>query len=131
MVRLGYDDFENLFTEVSLEIIEEIDRLWMEYSEGKFGIKGQARIYRELGGTEHYNEKVWDDYARSVGWLWENGITEIQSVNYNSTEVKDFYLPILLYYYGVWLGLLRVRFWQFGDVEIGALNFFALVSRLE
>ena len=93
MVRLGYDDFDELFREVPLEIIEEIDRLWMKYSQGKFGIKGQARIYRELGGTEYFKSEVWVNYASSVGWLSGNNWIEKRSEKSYKVEVENFHLP--------------------------------------
>ena len=78
--------FHNLFTEVSLEIIDEIDRLWMKYSKGKFGLKGQAKIYRDLGGTEEYNEEVWNSFGDRVGW--KKGGRWYKANNF----------PILMYY---------------------------------
>ena len=68
MVIENYDDFNDLFRKVSLDVINEIDRLWMQYSNQKFGIKGQAKIYRDLGGTEEDNNEVWERFGDRVGW---------------------------------------------------------------
>ncbi|WP_013320604.1 CHAT domain-containing protein [Gloeothece verrucosa] len=100
MVIENYDDFDDLFREVSLEVIDEIDRLWMDYSEGKFGIKGQAKIYRDLGGTEEYNEEVWDSFVDRVGWL-EGGrnVCALKEVVYHTTTQPDsIQKPILMYF---------------------------------
>ena len=86
MIIEGYDDFYQLFRRVSLEVIDEIDRLWVKYSEGKFGIKRQAKIYRDLGGTEEYNEEVWNSFGDRVGW--KKGGRWYKANN----------LPILMYY---------------------------------
>lgn len=50
------------------EDLRTIDRLWVYNSEGRFGFSVQAKIYRELGGTREYNEKVWDAFGREIGW---------------------------------------------------------------
>ena len=35
-----------------------IDKLWVEYSDGKFGFSVQKKIYQDLGGTKDYDKKV-------------------------------------------------------------------------
>jgi len=91
--------FHNLFTEVSLEIIDEIDRLWMKYSKGKFGLKGQAKIYRDLGGTEEYNEEVWERFGDRVGWREGGRWLELEEVAYHATTQPENHLPIFMHYY--------------------------------
>ncbi len=111
MVIENYNDFYDLFSQVSLEVIDEIDRLWMKHSEGKFGIKGQAKIYRDLGGTEKYNEEVWNRFGNRVGWRegcrWFNlGNMEVA---YRTPETHDYHLPKLMY--------IRVGLWWVSKVE--------------
>ncbi|MEZ2250892.1 GUN4 domain-containing protein [Microcoleus sp.] len=48
--------------------LREMDRLWVKYSNGRFGFSVQKRIYQSLGGTKHYNEKVWDAFGETIGW---------------------------------------------------------------
>ncbi|NEQ39873.1 MAG: Clp protease [Okeania sp. SIO3I5] len=45
-----------------------IDRLWVKYSNGKFGFSVQKEIYYNLGGKKEYNEEVWKEFAYKVGW---------------------------------------------------------------
>ncbi len=97
MVIENYYSFYELFREVSLEVIDEIDRLWVQYSEGKFGIKGQAKIYRDLGGTEDYNEEVWNSLAIRVGWREGVRWLELEEVAYHATTHKENHFPILMY----------------------------------
>jgi hypothetical protein len=85
MVIENYSDFYKLFREVSLEVIDEIDRLWEKYSEGKFGIKGQAKIYRDLGGTREYNDEVWNSFGDRVGWREGGRWLELEEVAYHAT----------------------------------------------
>ena len=103
MVIENYDDFYDLFRGVSLDVIEDLDRLWMKYSEGKFGIKGQAKIYRDLGGTERYNEEVWDRFGDRVGWKQGEQWLELDEVAYRTTETNNYHLPVLYCCLG-WLG---------------------------
>ncbi|MFM7908322.1 MAG: GUN4 domain-containing protein, partial [Microcystis sp.] len=41
-------------------------------SGGRFGFSVQAKIYRELGGTREYNERVWNAFGDRVGWRVNN-----------------------------------------------------------
>ena len=50
------------------EDLRTIDGLWIDNSKGRFGFSVQAKIYRELGGTQKYNEKVWKAFGDMVGW---------------------------------------------------------------
>ena len=99
MVIENYDDFYDLFRGVSLEVINEIDRLWMQYSNQKFGIKGQVKIYRDLGGTEEYNEEVWNSFGDRVGWKQGERWLELDEiVAYRTTLTQtENYLPVLMY----------------------------------
>jgi CHAT domain-containing protein len=100
MVIKNYTDFYELYTMVSLDIIDEIDRLWMDYSEEKFGIKGQAKIYRDLvGGTGEYNDEIWDRFGDLVGWKqgerWFN--LDNMEVAYRTPETHYNHFPVLMY----------------------------------
>ena len=45
-----------------------IDRLWLKYSNGKFGFSVQKRIYQSLGGTRNYDRNIWKTFGKRVGW---------------------------------------------------------------
>ncbi|CCI07739.1 GUN4-like protein (fragment) [Microcystis aeruginosa PCC 7941] len=130
MVIENYDDFRDLFREVSLEVIDEIDRLWIDYSKGKFGIKGQAKIYLDLArmsgeksrekrreewdrmwDESFERESEWDRFGDLVGWKqgkrWFNlGNMEVA---YRTPETHDYHLPKLMY--------IRVGLWWVSKVE--------------
>ena len=118
MVIENYDDFYDLFRGVSLKVINEIDRLWMQYSNQQFGIKGQARIYRDRGGTEDYNREVWDRFGDCVGWRRGGIWLELENA-----DLSDFTFPILIYHH----------FYQGGGggIVYGARRISTLASRLE
>ncbi|MFM6480747.1 MAG: GUN4 domain-containing protein, partial [Microcystis panniformis] len=124
MVIENYDDFYDLFRGVSLKVINEIDRLWMQYSNQQFGIKGQARIYRDRGGTEDYNREVWERFGDCVGWRRGGIWLELENIEYPATaDLSDFTFPILIYHH----------FYQGGGggIVYGAKRISTLASRLE
>jgi serine/threonine protein kinase len=44
-----------------------IDKLWVHYSQGKFGFSVQKKIWEECGSTTSYNED-WKRFGERVGW---------------------------------------------------------------
>jgi hypothetical protein len=65
---LRVEDIDNF----PCEDLQTIDGLWVDNSKGRFGFSVQAKIYRKLGGTQEYNEKVWKAFGDMVGWrkIW-------------------------------------------------------------
>jgi hypothetical protein len=45
-----------------------MDRLWVKYSNGRFGFSVQKRIYQNLGGTKEFNGQVFVAYYEAIGW---------------------------------------------------------------
>lgn len=67
-IFLRVEDIDN----IPCEDLRTIDRLWVHYSSGQFGFSVQAKIYRGLGGTREYNERVWNAFVDKVGWGGKN-----------------------------------------------------------
>ena len=63
----GYLDIEDV-ENFPCQDLGTIDKLWVEYSDGKFGFSVQKKIYRDLGGTKDYDKKVWESFGDKVGW---------------------------------------------------------------
>jgi tetratricopeptide (TPR) repeat protein len=61
------EDVKNL----SCEDLRTMDRLWVAYSQGKFGFSIQREIYQSLGGTSEYNGDVSNKFGERVGWVTE------------------------------------------------------------
>ncbi|MFM7788573.1 MAG: GUN4 domain-containing protein, partial [Microcystis panniformis] len=61
---LRVEDIDNF----PCEDLRTIDQLWVKYSGGRFGFSVQEKIYRELGGTQQYDKRVWDAFGDRVGW---------------------------------------------------------------
>jgi serine/threonine protein kinase len=53
---------------VSVSALQTIDRLWWTHSQGRFSLRVQQQIYRELGGTAEFNFALWEQFAERVGW---------------------------------------------------------------
>ncbi|MBO9998236.1 MAG: GUN4 domain-containing protein [Cyanobacteria bacterium SID2] len=104
-----------------------IDRLWVEYSQGKFGFSVQKKIYQSLGGTREYDSQIWKAFGDRVGWrvgmeewLYYEGITF-------DLKAKVGHLPV-----GVWrhlwsLDLENVYLWEvwgwLGNIVVGVSSF--------
>lgn len=50
------------------EDLRSLDRLWIQYSQGKFGFSVQKRIYLSLGGKRSHDKKVWEAVGDRLGW---------------------------------------------------------------
>ncbi|MBR8837482.1 MAG: GUN4 domain-containing protein [Stigonema ocellatum SAG 48.90 = DSM 106950] len=50
--------------------LRTIDRLWVKYSNGRFGFSVQKKIYLEVGGVPdgRFCEEAWDKFGDRVGW---------------------------------------------------------------
>jgi serine protease Do len=75
--------------------LRAIDRLWVKYSNGRFGFSVQKQIYQSLGGTKEYDAKVWEAYAETIGWKQKGEKGEWLSysqLNFN-TQAPSGHLP--------------------------------------
>ena len=93
---LRYEDAQNF----SCQDLGMIDKLWVKYSNGEFGISVQEQIYHNLGGTKEYNLEVWKKFGDKVGWRqkgeWLN-YTELTSLE----EHYSGHLPVAPFWGGV------------------------------
>ncbi|MDJ0509158.1 MAG: GUN4 domain-containing protein [Crocosphaera sp.] len=74
MVMAGDKDNSGFITSTELEYIacedlQTIDRLWVEYSQGKFGLSIQQRIYQSLGNTQDVDVNKYRQFSQQVGWI--------------------------------------------------------------
>ncbi|WP_341732331.1 GUN4 domain-containing protein [Microcoleus sp. EPA2] len=68
----GYFDAVSQIYKIPGEVLRTIDSLWVNYSNARFGLSVQKRIYQSLGGTREYNRKIWEQFGESVGWRRDN-----------------------------------------------------------
>lgn len=57
-------DIENF----SCSDLRAMNRLWVNYSNGRFGFSVQKRIYQNLGSPKGYDDKVWGAFGEALGW---------------------------------------------------------------
>jgi hypothetical protein len=61
---LRVEDVQNF----SCQDLGTIDKLWVKYSNGKFGFSVQKQIYQGVGGSKEYNSDDYKKFAYKVGW---------------------------------------------------------------
>lgn len=88
------DDFQ----EISRSLLVAVDGLWDKYSQGRFGLKQQHRIYKRIVGSTRSERKVCK-FAREVGWWREGRWLKYDDIDYTqsssaSSSVMEGYFPI-------------------------------------
>jgi len=74
MVKKNYEDWYELLNNFPCETLREINRLWLESSNNKFGISIQAEIYQGLGSPS-YGDDNWYVFGERVGWKQDNWLS--------------------------------------------------------
>ncbi|MFB2921139.1 GUN4 domain-containing protein [Aerosakkonema funiforme] len=87
---------EKDFNKFLYEELYTIDKLWLKYSKGHFGFSVQKRIYENLGGTQKYHEKIWQDFGQRVGWRVNNQWLWYRYLNF-SIKAPPGHLPARLW----------------------------------
>ncbi|MEA5541870.1 GUN4 domain-containing protein [Limnoraphis robusta Tam1] len=109
--KLQETDLNFLFS----EDLRTIDRLWITYSSGHFGLSIQTKIYQSLKNTQQQkDDQVWNAFGEKVGWYVNNSWLWYKSVNF-STSAPSGHLP--------------ARIWDNWD-KGGVGSFKPLLSRL-
>jgi hypothetical protein len=69
------------------DVLAIIDRLWLEYSERRFGFSIQLQTYMGLGGNvdtlRTQDQQLFESYGDKVGWRCDN---KWQSSDYNNWD---------------------------------------------
>jgi len=133
MVKENHEDWEELLKNFPCEILREINQLWLVYSENKFGISLQAKIYQSI--QINNDTEKWDNFGDHVGWRISNAWQSIEEV-YNSVQsnkeegrgLKELMIPLpsslpALIYTSGWGGIER------GVLPVG-VEFFGIVYSL-
>ncbi|NEP76840.1 MAG: GUN4 domain-containing protein [Okeania sp. SIO3B3] len=74
-----------------------IDKLWENYSSGKFGFSVQKNIYHNLGLTQEYDEEKWKAFCKQVGWddAESKNLERSFALSYSLSSVESGHLPYL------------------------------------
>lgn len=109
MVKENYKDWENLFENFPCETLREINLLWLENSDNKFGISIQTKIYQSIIGMEGkvWEPEIWEKFCDHLGWrqggiyLMYNDIVSETSITTDMTDLQsaqaDGKMPLLIY----------------------------------
>ncbi|MEG4285183.1 GUN4 domain-containing protein [Microcoleus sp. A006_D1] len=86
MVEVAVRQKERMLTQEDMENfscpdLRAMDRLWVKYSNGRFGFSVQKRIYQSLGGTKEYNREVWLAYIDKTSFVTANEIKATYNIN--------------------------------------------------
>ncbi|BAY14788.1 serine/threonine kinase [Anabaenopsis circularis NIES-21] len=77
--------------------LNNINRLWLKYSNGRFGFSVQKRIWKRLGGgsdTTYNSEEIQEKFGDEVGWRKEGDWVYYSDIYY-SLRSPSGHLPIL------------------------------------
>lgn len=97
--------------------LRTIDRLWVKYSDGKFGFSVQKKIWQECGSPMEYSSNF-EKFGDRVGWrnsseVWIN----YGDVTFNTTAPRG-HLPVVGWVFVCgWLGLVLGGVCLFSRVE--------------
>lgn len=74
--------------------LRTIDRLWVKYSNGRFGFSVQKKIYLSVGGKPDYKyyEEVWKNFGDRVGWRVESNWISYTENTFDTSAPKG-HLP--------------------------------------
>lgn len=91
----GWLRFEDI-KKFSCPDLRDMDRLWVKYSDGRFGFSVQKQIYQNLGGTKEFNGDVWVRFYEEVGWTKKGGeflFLSYSQLTYNKFNAPSAHLP--------------------------------------
>lgn len=71
MVKQGYEDWHKLCENFPRETLYEIDQLWVDNSQGRFGFSIQKRIWTSVaeGRPPELDRELWEEFAKQVKWI--------------------------------------------------------------
>lgn len=103
----GYLDMQEIEFLPS-EDLRTIDRLWIYYSDGKFGFSVQKELWLQCGGKIYeWNYEVWKEFGEKVGWYDSSNdqwLTYSQFMKNTENGQNALSKSIPCIFGGVWMG---------------------------
>ncbi len=66
-----------------------IDDLWVEHSQGRFGLSVQAQIWHACGSPDRYLSEAWEMFGTCVGWRDQETATAQQTEDSLATNSPE------------------------------------------
>jgi hypothetical protein len=89
----GYLDVESI-EKFPCEELRTIDKLWVDYSKGKFGFSVQKKVWMACGGVPgEYDYDVYKKFADQVGWRRSGNWLGYDELTFLVEGSKHAYLP--------------------------------------
>jgi len=98
--------------------LRTIDRLWVKYSNGRFGFSVQKKIYLEVGGVldgKFYAGKAFNKFGDRVGWKVKGSWISYTEVTFDTIAPVG-HLPAVGFGFGG------------GELEYGVGNLFSRIQ---
>ena len=92
----GESEIENLLPnqiqKIDCSELQVIDRLWLNYSDNRFGFSVQLKIYQDLGGNEQttieQNTKLIEKWGDRLGWRKSGNWLKCSDLDYSQNAAK-------------------------------------------
>lgn len=102
MVQQDYKNWYELCRNFPSETLKQIDRLWVDNSQGHFGFSIQKRIWESVGGHPDAEYEIFEKFGDKVGWRKEKeGKEEEKWLRYENlifdTTTFCGHLPVLAF----------------------------------
>jgi hypothetical protein len=77
------------------EELRTIDKLWVDYSKGKFGFSVQKKVWIDCGGVPgEYDHDVYEKFADQVGWARSGSRLSYEELTFLLEGSKHAHLPL-------------------------------------
>jgi hypothetical protein len=101
----GWLDVESI-EKFPCEELRTIDKLWVDYSKGKFGFSVQKKVWIDCGGIPgEYDHDLYEKFADQVGWRRSGEWLSYDELTFLLNGSEKAHLPGV----GGWVGLGRLR----------------------
>jgi predicted NACHT family NTPase len=95
---LRAEDIENF----PCENLRAIDKLWVDYSNGKFGFSVQKKVWMDCGGVPgEYDWEVYEKFADQVGWRRRVHEWSLDELTFLMDGSEKAHLPYLKFFFDV------------------------------
>jgi len=103
--KQGWLDVEHI-QKFPCQDLRNIDRLWVKYSNGRFGFSVQKQIYVECGAKldgKYPGDKIWEKFGDRVGWRRDGNWLDYSDLNPSLSSPQGIF-PVVLACggWGVW-----------------------------